>query len=286
MTERTLPHVQIIDLALGLWIWRLEHPAWKPDVDWPQVVTCVCVDAGSERWLLDPLLPPHDASLFWDRLAARPPTAVAVLSPDHMRPTWNDRQIWSVDALVRRYGCHAFGPAVFDPDMGPPETELQTIQPSHALPGGLRAFRDPRGWNETPLWLPEQRTLVFADALTERAGILRVWMSPTHEERALPDLRAMLDLPFERVIISHGEPVHTRDAFERALELPQWPAGPLHLAAYRGDLERVRRLVAAGADLTARDERHGATALDWAGWSKQAAVIAYLKSIMPDADSV
>ena len=58
--------------------------------------------------------------------------------------------------------------------------------------------------------------------------------------------RRLLDLPFERVIISHGEPVHTRDAFERALELPQWPAGPLHLAAYRGDLERVRRLAAAG----------------------------------------
>jgi hypothetical protein len=290
MTERMSPHVDVIGLAPGLWIWRLEHPGWKPDVDWQQLVTCVCVDAGRERWLLDPLLPPDDATEVWDRLAARPPTAVAVLSPDHMRPAWDDRQTWSVDALVRRYGCRAFGPAVFDPDMGPPETELQTILPnqlpSHELPGGLRAFRDPRGWNETPLWLPEQRTLVFADALTERAGVLRVWMSPTHEERALPDLRAMLDLPFERVIISHGEPVHTRDAFRRALELPQWPAGPLHLAAYRGELERVRRLVAAGADLTARDERHGATALDWAQWSKQDAVVAYLKSVMPEADSV
>src|SRR5437867_8925512 len=57
-----------------------------------------------------------------------------------------------------------------------------------------------------------------------------LWMSPTHTDRALPDLRGMLDLPFGRVIISHGEPVHTREAFERALELPEWPAGPLHLA--------------------------------------------------------
>jgi len=31
---------------------------------------------------------------------------------------------------------------------------------------------------------------------------------------------ALLDLPFERVIVSHGEPVHDRNAFERALELP------------------------------------------------------------------
>jgi hypothetical protein len=283
-----LPNVDVIDLAPGLWIWRLEHPAWKPDVDWQQVVTCVCVDAGRERWLLDPLLPPDDASEVWGRLAQRPPTVVAVLSPDHMRPTWSDqktsRPTWSLDALVRRYGCRAFGPAVFDPEMGPPETDVQTIRPDHELPGGLIPFRDPRGWNETPLWLPEHRTLVVADALTERNGVLRVWMSPTHEERALPDLRAMLDLPFERVIISHGEPVHTRDAFKRALTLPQWPAGPLHLAAYRGNLDRVRSLVETGADMTARDERHGATALDWAGWSKQEAVVAYLTSVMTKAD--
>jgi hypothetical protein len=274
------PNVDIIDLAPGLWIWRLDHPAWRPEVDWQQVVTCVCVDAGNERWLLDPLLPPDDAREIWRRLDQRPPTAVAILKPDHLRETWADRKICSVDALVRRCGCLAFGPASWDPDMRAPETQVQTILPDRELPGGLRAFRDPRGWDETPLWLPEQQTLVFADALTERAGVLRVWMSPTHEERALPDLRAMLDLPFERVIISHGEPVHTRDAFRRALELPQWPAGPLHQMAYRGNLDRVRSLVEAGADMTARDERYNATALDWARLNKQDAVVAYLTSVM------
>jgi Ankyrin repeats (many copies) len=94
----------------------------------------------------------------------------------------------------------------------------------------------------------------------------------------------MLDLPFERVIISHGEPVHTRDAFKRALELPQWPAGPLHQQAWRGNLDRVRSLVEAGADVAARDERFSATALDWACWTKQDAVVAYLKSVMKEAD--
>jgi hypothetical protein len=280
MSERASPNVEVIDLAPGLWIWRLEHPGWKPDDDWQDVVTCVCVDAGRERWLLDPLLPPDDATQVWDRLAERPPTAVAVLTPDHMRRPWGDRKTSSLDAVVRRYGCRAFGPAVWDPDDGPPETPVQTILPNHELPGGLLAFRDPRGWNETPFWLPEHRTIVFGDALTERAGVLRVWMSPTHENRALPDLRAMLDLPFERVIISHGEPVHSRQAFERALELPQWPAGPLHLAAYRGDLDRVRRLVEAGADVTARDERFGTTPLDWAKSGERDNVVAYLKSVV------
>jgi hypothetical protein len=284
MTERASPHVEVVDLAPDLWIWRLDHPAWKPDDDWQQRVTCVCVDAGGERWLVDPLLPPDDVARFWERLAERPPTAVAILAPDHLRRTWGERKTSSVDALVRRYRCRAFGPAAFDPDDGPPESAMQPIVPGDELPGGLRAFRDPRGWSETPLWLPEHRTLVFADVLTERAGVLRAWMSPTHKERALPDLRAMLELPFERVIISHGEPVHSRAAFERALQLPQWPAGPLHQFAYRGNLDRVRSLVEAGADVTARDERFGATALEWARMGKRDAVVAYLESVMQRGD--
>jgi hypothetical protein len=31
-------------------------------------------------------------------------------------------------------------------------------------------------------------------------------------------LRDLLDLPFEIVIVSHGEPVHDRAAYEQALE--------------------------------------------------------------------
>jgi hypothetical protein len=38
----------------------------------------------------------------------------------------------------------------------------------------------------------------------------------------LPALRSLLELPFEHVIVSHGEPVHTRAAYERALELTPW----------------------------------------------------------------
>jgi glyoxylase-like metal-dependent hydrolase (beta-lactamase superfamily II) len=75
---------------------------------------------------------------------------------------------------------------------------------------------------ETPLWLPEQRTIVFADGLTAPGGELRVWKTTAFRERALPALRALLELPFEHVIVSHGEPVHDRAAYERALELPPW----------------------------------------------------------------
>ena len=58
--------------------------------------------------------------------------------------------------------------------------------------------------------------------MTAPHGELLIWATPWHEERVLPAFRAMLELPFELVIVSHGEPVHDRDAFERALELPPW----------------------------------------------------------------
>ena len=64
--------------------------------------------------------------------------------------------------------------------------------------------------------------IVFAEALTAPRGELRVWATPWHQERALPALRALLDLPFVQVIRLPGEPVHTRAAYERALGLSPW----------------------------------------------------------------
>ena len=77
---------------------------------------------------------------------------------------------------------------------------------------------------ETPLYLPEQRAIVFADALTAPGGVLRVWSTPFLETRTLPALRALLELPFDHVLVSHGEPVHRRADFEAALEREPWAA--------------------------------------------------------------
>jgi hypothetical protein len=204
--------VEIRDVADGLWVWRRAHPDWSPDADWEAPVTSTVVRSGSEVILLDPLAPPEEAGEVWERLDSAPPTQVVVLKPDHVR---------DVDLVVSRYGARAFGPSLFWPG-DVPETELEPLEPGMELPGGLVTLYDGRGRNETPVWLPEQRALVFADALTERAGELRVWGTPWHEERALPALRMLLDLPFEHVIVSHGDPVHDRAAYERALELPPW----------------------------------------------------------------
>jgi hypothetical protein len=212
MTREPQSPVEIRDIAPGLWIWRLRHPRWKPGQGWEPVVTSTCVASGGERLVLDPLAPPADATKFWQHLDAHPPTAVVVLKPDHVR---------DVDLFARRYNARAFGPRLFFRE-DIPETDLQFIEPGSRLPGGLVALYDGRGRNETPLWLPAQRALVFADALTAPGGELRVWSSPAHGERALPALRALLDLPFEHVIVSHGEPLHTRADYERALALAPW----------------------------------------------------------------
>ena len=203
---------ELRDVGPGLWLWRIDHPDWRPGLDWGPLVASTCVTSGGEVALLDPLAPPEDEREIWGRLDAQPPTLVVVLKPDHVR---------DVDLFVRRYGARAFGPWLFWRE-NIPDTDLEPIEPGSELPGGLLALYDGRGRNETPLWLPEQRTLVFADALTAPEGELRVWDTPSLEERALPALRALLDIPFERVIVSHGEPVHDRAAFERALELPTW----------------------------------------------------------------
>ena len=203
---------EIRDIAPGLWIWRVEHPDWTPEADWEPLVTSTCVESGGEVALLDSIAPSDEEDDVWTRLDARPPTLVVVLKPDHVR---------DVDLFTRRYGARAFGPSLFWPD-DVPETALEPIEPGSELPGGLVALYDGRGRHETPLWLPEQRAVVFADALTAPAGELRVWTTPWHEERTLPALRALLDLPFELVIVSHGEPVHDRAAYERALERPPW----------------------------------------------------------------
>jgi hypothetical protein len=203
---------EIVDVADGLWVWRVDHPDWQPGLDWEPAVTSTCVESGGVVAVLDPLDPGGGGSEVWARLDARPPAVAAVLKPDHVR---------DVDLFVRRYGAHPYGPYLFWRD-DIPETELEGIDPGSELPGDLVALYDGRGRQETPLWVPGPRALVFADALTERDGELRVWGTPWHEERALPALRAMLELPFEHVIVSHGAPVHDRAAFERALALPPY----------------------------------------------------------------
>jgi hypothetical protein len=204
--------VEVRDVATGLWLWRQPHPAWEEGGDWEPEISSFAVESRGARLLLDPLAPPPAARDAWERLDAFRPDAVVVLKPDHVR---------DVDLFVRWYGARGYGPWLYWRD-DIPATELEPVRPGDELPGGLRAADDGRGAMETPLFLPEQRALVFADGMTAPGGVLRIWATPWHEERVLPAFRALLALPFEQVLVSHGEPVHTRADFEAALEREPW----------------------------------------------------------------
>ena len=207
--------IELRDIAKGLWIWRAPHHHWKQGDDWQPVVTSTFVESGGERYVIDPLVPAIPAPELWRRLDGHPPTIVLALMADHVR---------DIDEIVRRYPkVKPMGPMLFFPD-DVPKTPLTPVRFDTVLPGGVVALYDGRGRLETPLWLPEQKVIVFGDALTERGGTLRVWDSPSHVRRELPALREMLELPFERVIISHcdTDPVQSRAEFERALGRPPW----------------------------------------------------------------
>ena len=106
---------ELIDVAPGLWVWRIQHPDWAPEVDWEPLVTSTCVESDGEVAVLDALAPPEDATEIWERLDAKPPTLAVILKPDHIR---------DVDVFVRRYGARAYGPYLFWRH-NIPETELE-----------------------------------------------------------------------------------------------------------------------------------------------------------------
>jgi hypothetical protein len=205
--------VEIRDVAPGLWLWRQRHWEWRAGDDWEPEVASFVVESGHDVMLLDPLAPhPTEGREVYERLELRRPTGVVVLKPDHVR---------DVDLFMHWYRVPGFGPWLFWRDDLPRE-ELRPVRVDDELPGELVALSDGRGSMETPLYLPRQRAIVFADGMTAPGGTLRVWWNPAHQTRVLPALRALLELPFEHVLVSHGEPVHTRADFEAALDRDPW----------------------------------------------------------------
>ena len=91
------------------------------------------------------------------------------------------------------------------------------FRPGDELPGGIRAFQTPRA-AEVVYWLPEQRELVVGDVLLCAGAKPRAtdeplrlcperWLGKATHEDLRRALRPLLDLPLERVLVSHGKPL-------------------------------------------------------------------------------
>jgi glyoxylase-like metal-dependent hydrolase (beta-lactamase superfamily II) len=85
------------------------------------------------------------------------------------------------------------------------------------LPGGIKAFQTPRA-AEVVYWLPEQQALVVGDVLLGAGAKPRAtddslrlcpegWLGKATHEDLRKMLRPLLDLPVERVLVSHGKPI-------------------------------------------------------------------------------
>ena len=208
-------------IAEGLWRWTTRHPEWRPDADWPPEVGCVYYEAPDAVVLVDPLIPadPAERERFWRALdrdvgeAARP---LAVL----LTVFWHER---SAQEVVDRYD----GATLWAHEPALERLDARVTNPfraGEALPGGIEAHDADRR-DEVLLWIREHRTLVAGDVLLggEDGGV-RVcpdsWLPEGVDPREFrATLRLLLDLPIERILVSHGEPVveNGRKALARAL---------------------------------------------------------------------
>ena len=191
--------MELHELADGLWGWRQPHPEWKPGLGWDPPVNSFLLTTDGLAILMDALVP--EPWPWLDERVANHEVHVVQLKPDHDR---------SRDELAERYRGRVWKPGDYFP--------------GDELPGGLVAQFDGRFRGECPMWIPEHRTLVFADAvISDRDGDLRIWWCEWHREYVVPAFRRLLELPVERVLVAHGAPIaHDGTELERALARPLW----------------------------------------------------------------
>ena len=197
------------ELAPGLWRWTARHPEWHPGRFGATVASFALVP-GDELLLVDPLLPEGDDAAvldLLDRLASDRAVHVLITIGYHVR---------SAEALVERYGGRLWGPPNCASRLRDPSL-LRELEPGPPGPAGVTAFAIGRPVRaERPLWLPSHAAVAFGDALVcTPEGELRMWAQQRLDEKRVrfyrdrfaPTLAPLAELPVERVLVTHGEPV-------------------------------------------------------------------------------
>ena len=177
--------MRVHELATGLWRWTGLHPAWTPAEGgpdgWGQEVGSYYYEAPGAIVLFDPIVPMEDRDRFFEALdrdveRVRRPVRVLLTLDDHRR---------SSAELAERY----------DGTVGD-------------VPAGVEVALE--GWDERVYWIPQHAALVFGDLLLERRGGLelpRTWIGEDRYDEVREGLHPLLELPVERVLVSHGDPV-------------------------------------------------------------------------------
>jgi hypothetical protein len=195
-------------LADGLWHWTARHPDWHPRSEFGAQVGCYLAHEGGRTVLIDPLLTEDLDDLIDGDVV------VAVTIPYHVRDS---------AAAVARWGGVVSG----HPDLAKRLPAGTPFDPD----AGLRWHPLKRG-KERPLELPGLKALAFGDRIVGVDGGLRYWsINPVTEKRkdyfrrvTSPQLAHLLEIGFERALVTHGEPVleDGRSALADALAAEPW----------------------------------------------------------------
>jgi len=197
--------MDVTRIADGLWRWTAYYEEWRDEVG------CVYYEAPDAIVLIDPLVPaePSESARFWEALD-RDVNRAGVPVHVYITVFWHAR---SAGEVVRRYDgrLHATSRARAANER---RTGIapEVFRPGDALPGGIEALPTGRS-TEVAYWIPEHGAIVPGDVLLGADnGALRLcpesWLPAgvTHE-RLRATLKPLLDLPVERVLVSHGDPV-------------------------------------------------------------------------------
>lgn len=179
------------EVSPGLLRWTSRHEEWGDEVG------SLAVETDDGLVLIDPLDPPRSLrkpahvllTVFWHARGA------AALKPE---------EIWADRRGIRRLRNRGI-------------TVTQAIDGGTVLPGGIGAFPTARE-SELVYWLPAQKALAVGDVLLgagakprPTAAPLRLcperWLGKASHDELRASLRPLLDLPVQRVLVSHGEPV-------------------------------------------------------------------------------
>ena len=179
------------EVAPGLRRWTAYHDHWEEDV------ASLALESDDGLILIDPIDPPREL---------RRPDHVLLTVYWHHRSTGDlkPKRVWAPRRSaqpVRNRGVE-----VTDP-----------FAAGDGLPGGVQAFQTARV-SEVVFWLPEQRAVVAGDVLLGAGAKPRAtkdalrlcperWLGKATHADLKRTLEPLLDLPVQRVLVSHGEPV-------------------------------------------------------------------------------
>jgi glyoxylase-like metal-dependent hydrolase (beta-lactamase superfamily II) len=181
----------VIEIAPGLRRWTADHDHWEEQVG------SLALETDEGLVLVDPIDPPR-----------------ALRKPDHVLLTvfWHGRS--TAELKAKRVWAQTRSAQPLR-NRGVQVTDA--FKPGDELPGGLLAFATARA-TEVVYWLPEQRSLAVGDVLLGAGAKPRAtrdalrlcperWLGTRTHDELRETLRPLIDLPVERVLVSHGEPV-------------------------------------------------------------------------------